>query len=491
MRCAVYIRVSTDKEEQKSSIINQKLLFEQYVKEKNWSITELYIDVESGTTPNRENLKRLIDDMPNKKFDAILAKELSRLSRNGALSYSIRDLAELYDIKLITLDGAINMLENSANMFGLYTWIYESEAQKTSDRVKIALSTQAKQGNFMGSTPPFGYLVKDKKLIIRSDFTPNVVRKIFNDYLNGEGYDKIAKNLTIMNVPTPSALLGKKNSSFIWHGSTVCKILENQHYIGNLVQGKETTTSVTQKKRKKLDSNHHIIVKNTHEAIIPPSIFFAVQNLMQQRKIVRPAAKTRLFSNLLFCKDCGKGMHYRSNRSGYTCGTYSKYGVDFCTSHLVKENMLYKAVLDDLNNLLKPLDTTYILENLEPLLRNRIKELKKQCATYSNNCKKVQKENDFAYKKFIAGTISRNEYTQFINLESQDISLLEEKLSSIQLVLNHLLSPNTLDTLLESVINQYVTCLSPSILNTFISKIEVGENNVLYIHYNFFAPTPT
>ena len=60
MRCAVYIRVSTDKEEQKTSITNQRLLFEQYIQERGWDITEIYIDIESGTTPNRENLKRLI-----------------------------------------------------------------------------------------------------------------------------------------------------------------------------------------------------------------------------------------------------------------------------------------------------------------------------------------------------------------------------------------------------------------------------------------------
>lgn len=488
MRCAVYIRVSTDKEEQKTSITNQRLLFEQYVQERGWDITEIYIDIESGTTPNRENLKRLISEMPTKKFDAILAKELSRLSRNGALSYTIRDLAELYDIKLITLDGAINMLENSVNMFGLYTWIYESEAQKTSDRVKVALSTQAKQGNFMGSTAPFGYFIKDKKLMIRLDFTPDIVRKIFNDYLQGDGFDRIAKNLTAMNIPTPAALLGKKNGSFVWHGSTVRKILENQHYIGDLVQGKETTTSVTQKRRKKVNVDNQIIVQNTHEAIITSSIFFAVQNLIEQRKIAPPTPQLRLFSNLLFCKDCGKGMHYRSNRKGYTCGTYNKKGVDYCTSHLITEDSLYKAVLDDLNNLLQPLDTSYTVKNIKSMLQNRVKQLKKQRTTYQNNYKKVKRENDIAFKKLINGTISREEYTLFINSEPQNLSLLESKQSSTELLLQHLSSPDTLNILLESVTNQYVTTLTPSILNTFISKIEIGEADTLYIHYNFFTP---
>lgn len=130
MRCAVYIRVSTNREEQKSSIQNQRLLFQQYTTERSWKIIEEYVDIDSGTTPKRENLQRLIDDMGKDKFDIILSKELSRLSRNGALSYQIKENALKYNLNLITLDGAINTLEDSSEMFGLYTWIYENEAAK-------------------------------------------------------------------------------------------------------------------------------------------------------------------------------------------------------------------------------------------------------------------------------------------------------------------------------------------------------------------------
>jgi site-specific DNA recombinase len=95
VKCAVYIRVSTDKEEQKTLLENQQRFFYNIIVEKGWDLFRFYIDVESGTKDKkRENLRQLIEDAKQHKFDVILSKELSRLARNGKLSYEIKDIAE-------------------------------------------------------------------------------------------------------------------------------------------------------------------------------------------------------------------------------------------------------------------------------------------------------------------------------------------------------------------------------------------------------------
>ncbi|KEQ21579.1 recombinase family protein [Paenibacillus tyrfis] len=143
MRCAIYVRVSTDKEEQKTSLENQRNLFVKYVSEKGWTIHEIYVEVESGTTSKRPELQRLIADAKAKKFDIIMSKELSRLARNGRLSYEIKDMAEQHNVHINTLDNAINTLEGNVHMFGLYAWMYEGESQRTSDRVKATFKLKA------------------------------------------------------------------------------------------------------------------------------------------------------------------------------------------------------------------------------------------------------------------------------------------------------------------------------------------------------------
>lgn len=320
MRCAIYIRVSTNKEEQKTSLTNQRDLFEKYIQDKGWDIYAYYEDIESGTKAKRENLQRLIEDAKSKKFDVILAKELSRLARNGELSYQIKNIAENNKVHIITLDNAINTMEGNTHMFGMYAWLYEQESQRISIRMKSAFKTQAQKGYFKGSFAPYGYYINDKKLYIRDDYTPNIVKRIFKDYLSGKGFDRIAKELYEEDIPSPGQVAGKSDSSEKWHGSSVRLILENPHYTGDLVQCRSETISVTTNRRNQKDKEEFIIIRDTHEAIITRTDFEAVQQLIKSRKKIRPQQNIHLFTNILFCADCGHGMHFKKNRKGYVCG---------------------------------------------------------------------------------------------------------------------------------------------------------------------------
>lgn len=193
-------------------------------------------------------------------------------------------------------------------MFGLYTWMYEQESQNTSNRVKETLRTRAKKGLFKGSNPPLGYEVIEGTLHIRDDDTPNIVRRIFEEYLAGSGRDSIAKRLYNEGIPTPADVAGKKNASDKWNDSTIRLILTNPHYVGDLVQNRSTTVSVTSKKRKNVESEKQIIVRDTHKAIIPRDLFDAVKQQMKIRTKYITAPKKHLFTNILFCKDCGTGV---------------------------------------------------------------------------------------------------------------------------------------------------------------------------------------
>lgn len=132
MRCAVYVRVSTNKEEQKASLVNQKDLFLDFIAKQGWTLYDIYVDVETGTTDKRPNFQRMIEDAENHKFDCILAKELSRIARNGELAYKIKRVLEDSKIHFITLDGAINTLEGNRDKFGLFAWLYEEERDRKS-----------------------------------------------------------------------------------------------------------------------------------------------------------------------------------------------------------------------------------------------------------------------------------------------------------------------------------------------------------------------
>ncbi|MEH7076954.1 recombinase family protein [Neobacillus drentensis] len=486
MRCAVYVRVSTDKEEQKASLKYQKELFYKYIEEQGWDIHDFYIDIQSGTTAKRENLQKMIEDAQENKFDIILAKELSRLARNGELSYKIKNLCEYKGIHIITLDNAINTIKGDTHMFGLFAWLYEQESQNTSNRVKSSLRSRAEKGLFMGSNPPYGYEVREGKLYIKDDNTPNIVKRIFNEYLGGSGQDSIARRLYNEGIPTPADIAGKKNAGETWNGSTIKLILTNPHYVGDLVQGRETSISVTNKKRKKLDKSDQIIKKDTHEPIISREVFNAVQQQLEIRSKIIPAPKKHLFTNLLFCADCGTGMWFRSNRTGYICGKYARYGKKACTNHAIKEEFLINTILYDIKILVEKMDKEEYVKQLEIKAIESKNTLKKQMDKINKQIDILKKRKSKFINLLADELISHEDYRENIEVNNGEIDELVQKKNEL---LSEMESENAIDNLsqLKDELLKFLNFdeLTTEILHRLVYKIVVKEGGIPKIHYTF------
>ncbi|MBF0709393.1 recombinase family protein [Alkalihalobacillus hwajinpoensis] len=490
MRCAVYVRVSTDKEEQKASLLNQKNLFAKYVSENNWDIHQFYVDVESGTTDKREQLQQLIADAKAKKFDVILAKELSRLARNGGLSYQIRDIAQQHKIHIITLDNAINTLEGNSHMFGIYAWMYEEESQRTSNRVKTSLKTRAEQGLFKGSNAPYGYNLTGSKLYIRNDYTPAIVRRIYNDYIFGKGFDRIAKELYNEGLPTPAQLASKKNASDKWQGSSIRVILTNPHYTGDLVQGRTTTRSVTNKMRDQKSPKDYIIIPNTHEAIISKRDFETVQQLIKSRKKTRPQVEKHLFTNTAYCADCGRGMHYKSNCKGYMCGNYNKHGIKACTDHLVRETDLQLVILNDIKNLIDSIHDKAIVKSLDSKLKKQRQIALKNIDSQTKEIEALNMRKKKTLSLLVDEVISKEAYDDFIKDINESINKLVTNQNQSKISLestDNKIAINEIKQALEEFID--LKELTPEILHRLIDRIEIKADGSPRIFYRFSNPS--
>ncbi|EHK2427630.1 recombinase family protein [Clostridium perfringens] len=453
MKCAIYIRVSTNKDEQKTSLINQKDLFNRLLKKNNWDLFDYYIDIESGTTAKRENLQRMIKDAEERKFDIILVKELSRLARNGSLAYKIRDLAQINNIQIIALDNSIDTLNNHTQNFGLFAWLYERESENTSSRLKAAFKSRANKGLFKGTIPPYGYKCENGCLIIRDDNTPNIVRRIFNEYLSG---------------------------------SSVRIILENPNYTGDLVQNKSNSVSAISKKRIKNNPNDYIIVENTHQPIISKEVFNAVQSLINNRRKIRPQQNSHLFSNLLFCADCGHGFHFKKNRRGYVCGFYNKLGNAACSSHIVREETLKKILLSEFKVISSQLNKETYLKKIQQNLLKLKTNIKKDLNKYDLEISKLESKKNSALDKLIEDLIDKATYDHYIstlNSELYNLNIkkeLAEKQLSEQISFNYI---NDLNNIINNVIK--LDKIDKTILNLLIDKIVIEADGTPVIHYKF------
>ena len=374
---AAYIRLSKedgDKEES-DSVGNQRKLITRYLNGKDeFILHDCYIDDGfSGTNFNRPSFQRMISDIEAGVIDCVIVKDLSRFGRDyiDTGKYLERYFPD-HDVRFISITDNIDSAKQSYDMLLPIKNIFnEQYARDISKKVYASMNMKQKAGDFIGAFPSYGYKkspVNKNKLLI-DEYAADIVREIFSLYIQGVGKLSIAKRLNAKNIPCPSEykrLNGEnyknprrlKNASY-WTYSTIHTILQNEMYIGNMVQG--TRHQRLRGKQRALDRKDWIIVENTHDPIIDLETWEKTQRLLaiQHRDLDLETNKS-IFAGFLKCGDCGRSMmknYWRRVDGSYSyafyCGTYKRNGKQYCTPHALPMRVLEKIVLDDLNILLQ------------------------------------------------------------------------------------------------------------------------------------------
>lgn len=487
MKCCIYSRVSTPFDSQKGSLKTQRELLLDYAKQHNWEVYDIYEDIQTATKGKRSDFEKMIADAEDGKFQIILAKDVSRLVRSFDVGHKLKELHDNYGTHLVTYDNFVNTVNGDLRFFPLFVFFAELHSQELSDKIKASAFNKATQGKFVGSIPPYGYY-KDKKtqrLHIKNDETPNVVRRIFNDYISGKGFDTIAKDLTAEGIPTPRKVSKKGNAADHWQGSTVRLILENRHYVGDLVQGKTATTSVTSTKRLHKNSDEFIVVENTHDAIISREDFLLAKNIMKSKRKNNVKQNKHLYSNILTCVDCGHGMHYVASRKGYVCGTYNKRGKEYCTSHVIKESKLNDYLLDSLNNLISNLPNFSSISGYSFTSENN--KFSKKHTKILNNITAAETKRKNLTAKFANDGIIKEAYDELYTDISNEISHLKDTATKYKLILDNM-DENMISKLIDetTISASIISEITPDVLRRFVSNISINSNGeVEDIDFNF------
>lgn len=314
LRVCAYCRVSTELAAQVGSFENQVRYFRNYIStHEGWVLTEIYSDEgRSGTSvKGREGFRRMIADAERGLFDRIITKEISRFARNtvDALIY-VRRLRELGIGVTFIGDGIDTLLPEGELRLTLISGIAQEESRRTSERVKWGQRRRMEQGVVFGRDM-LGYEVHGGKLYINAA-EAETVRYIFNLYTNsGLGMQSIAKRLDSEGIRPK--LSGK------WSSASVRKILKNEKYAGDLIQGKSFTADhLTHKRKRCRDSACLTVLKDHHEGIVPREIFEKAQQLMSERTHLTDGGR---YSARYWCSGkivcaCGSKFVCRSKRLG-------------------------------------------------------------------------------------------------------------------------------------------------------------------------------
>lgn len=253
----------------------------------------VYADISvTGTTFERPEFDRMIQDIRAGKINTVITRDLSRLGRNyvEAGNY-IERVFPFLDVRYIAITDDFDTARPGTDLsVPLKNIVNEYYSKDLSKKVETGKHSIWAQGGFSEGTPPYGYYRAtdgSRKLLIDEEVSDNVVR-IFNMFLDGEGYGSIAKTMQSEGILSPPKYRFYKagKTEFAekareWHYSHVKEILQGEYYIGNIVHGKQRKALDTGRKNKKTDKSKWQRVENAHEPIIDKDTFYRVQERIE------------------------------------------------------------------------------------------------------------------------------------------------------------------------------------------------------------------
>ena len=522
-KVGIYLRLSSEdirdneKENQRvdesQSISNQRDYIMNYIIKNNLMLIDEYVDDGvSGTQFDREGWERLINDIENGRINMVITKDTSRLGRNisQSLYYSTEYFQEK-NVRYVALTDGVDTFDKSQNtdMLMFKAFYNEMYVKDISTKIKATLNSQKRNGKFMGGIAPYGYqrnLPYDKHELIIDEEQAEIVKRIYDLFINGMGVKKIANLLTDENIPIPSVSKnlnrGVKSSVYgVWQETTISDILTNPTYKGDLTQCREYKVSYKSKKRRKNNKENWIIAKGACPAIIDEETFNIVQDMYNKNKNRAENSKEYLLRGFLVCKECGHTISIgqakwtcngeKKTKNICYCNYYKKYSrYNVCTPHKIDYDELESEILKDIRKKCRSYLKT---SNFEELLKNNDKltkiqvDLEKQLAKVKKDISQQTIFIDRLYKDKLKGLIDEEMFKRQYNNLTTETYNLKKKANEIETKLFTLKNKvaNKDNIRYTGIIKEYLKLKKPSkkLLSSLISKIEIDEEQNVNIFY--------
>lgn len=432
---AMYLRISQEKKnENVETLANHRQMLTEFCKENKYTYEEFGEVISGGKTEmeDRVQLQKLLNSI--ERFDAILCVELSRLSRNGLISQTVKQYCIDYDKPIITPYQTYDLANSDTDrlMFDVGSMISSHEHGVIGKRSKANKIQMAKAGLHISGNVPFGYVRNSntKKLEIDEE-SAKTIRYIFQLHAKGLGSFKIRD---ILNEEGYKSATGK-----VFNLPSIKRILRNPHYKGWTVF--QDRKRIKKNGKFTYEISDSIIVKDTHPAIIPPEEWNMANRDRKERaekaRIIRekPVTKSEItmLKDLIFCGCCGCKMTIRKdNKSsiGYTIKRceYLQVNGEKCPNCGIKVEFVEKEVIkkiiefkDNLTSYLKMLEENGSSQ-IKKEQKQKVNQLTKRLREISEQEKKLI---DLALTGLFTNEEIKEKKQELINLKNQLESQME------------------------------------------------------------------
>ncbi|MDA1887242.1 MULTISPECIES: recombinase family protein [Bacillus cereus group] len=381
---SVYVRISTDRDEQVSSVENQIDICRNWLERNGFEWDEQCVYKDEGISgtlfTDRPAIQLLLRKAKLKEINMVVFKSISRLARDLKDSLEIREVLLAHNVRIISVEEGYDSVKAGKNDMAFELWsLFSAQYSRTlSSSITAALAVKVRRGEHIGKVP-YGYNRENQKLVIKKEEADNV-KKMYKWYIDGWGYKKITNELNRLGVKSKT----KKH----WQMTSVQRILRNPIYKGTFILNQYTSVKVGGKKKQiRNPKEKWFVFPNHHPAIIDEGVW----NQANQKDT--NANKTKItawneFRNIAKCAVCGSNMvivqSYLKKKNGertewkyLKCSQYRRAGKHGCVNHVPIQ---YKDFRQFIINLLvkKGESVTLSLQNnVEQGQKKTIKKLQK------------------------------------------------------------------------------------------------------------------
>ncbi|ABB55416.1 putative site-specific recombinase [Bacillus phage Gamma] len=479
LKYAVYVRVSTDRDEQVSSVENQIDIC-RYWLEKNgyeWDPNAVYFDDGiSGTAwLERHAMQLILEKARRNELDTVVFKSIHRLARDLRDALEIKEILIGHGIRLVTIEENYDSLYEGGNdiKFEMFAMFAAQLPKTISVSVSAAMQAKARRGEFIGK-PGLGYDVIDKKLVI-NEKEAEIVREIFDLSYKGYGFKKIAN---ILNDKGTYTKFGQ-----LWSHTTVGKILKNQTYKGNLVLNSYKTVKVDGKKKRVYTPKERLtIIEDHYPTIVSKELWNAVNSDRASKKKTKQDTRNE-FRGMMFCKHCGEpitakysGRYAKGSKKEWVymkCSNYIRFNrcVNFDPAHY---DDIREAIIYGLKQQEKELEI-HFNPKMHQKRNDKSREIKKQIKLL-----KVKKEK--LIDLYVEGLIDKEMFSKRdLNFENE---IKEQELALLKLTDQNKRNKE------EKKIKEAFSMLDEEkdmheVFKTLIKKITLSKDKYIDIEYTF------
>ncbi|MED1432167.1 recombinase family protein [Bacillus mycoides] len=456
---AIYLRLSRNEEQLNIDEIlsNHRNALIKLAKQYNLSY-DIYQEISSGVNTDRLELNLLLEKL--EEYDFLLVMDIDRLSRDNAHAEQIKKMLILHDIKILTPQGEIDLMnESNEMMYSFQAMLANFEYKQIRKRLSRGRLASAEQGKWvMSNRIPLGYKKNEEKRLEIVEEEAKIIRFIFQKTLERVSANEIAKQLDMLG--------WKSRQGKVLTSTHISNMRRNVVYYGVVKACRKVNGRVVD----------DVFVENAHKPIVSKQMFLEVQKILEENttgNFFNKRKATRKLQNLIYCNCCGRKRYIQcdSNNVDYVKSCLYKISNSTCRDRGHKYEPIEKAVLkrvaekktefeQELKKL-KSLDTSSVEEKLS----NQIESLEKQLEKFYSRQKNLKVMR-------MDGEVTKTEFLEMKAENDEQMKGIEQEIELSKIRLEEVSNTDKEQEKLEEIIKQIdeIKQMGAENCNAFLKK---------------------